>query len=269
MTDLSNRLSQLTPEQRQKLIQKIRPQKSGISPRPDPKAPVLLSWAQEWMWILEQLDPGVQNNPLTLEILGELNDDVLQRCLEEIVQRHEILRTCYRIQNEVLKQCSINEISFSLLLIDLQQNSSSKQDSQARDLLAQKTQEPFDLSKEYPFRVILLKFSDNKHWLHFIWHHIACDDTSYALLVKELTHLYRAFLQGSSLKLNPLVLQYADFAYWQRQERIEASFSNSLIYWQEKLKHFPESLFYLISLHFYWRNKKQVLVKFSFLCLKT
>jgi len=194
------------------------------------------------MWLLEQLASPHYNNSLTVKILGAVDCTILENCLQEIIQRHEVLRTCYGFQEEQLQQFIIPEVTFCLPLIELENSEYSDLHTSIRQQLLQETQRPFNLSQDIPLRGIILKISDQEHWLHLTWHHIASDDTSYTILLKELTNLYAAFAQGLPSSLPTLPIQYADFAHWQRQHLTETKLANSLVYWQKQLADCPPNL---------------------------
>lgn len=237
----------LTPEQRALLKKKLQQRNLGsgldskILPR-NCEQPTPLSYAQEWMWLLNELEGSAYNIPLTLEITGRVDIGCLERCLQALVQRHEVLRTVYRWQGEQIQQVVLSEVALSLAIADLSNLPLPMRAERAQQLLSQETERPFDLTREVPLRAIVVKFSAAEVWLHCTWHHIACDDTSQTIFIKELGSLYQAFSQGLESPLPPLPIQYGDFARWQRQTLTKENLTEALSYWRQHLTDLPQDV---------------------------
>jgi amino acid adenylation domain-containing protein len=237
----------LNPEQRARLKAQLqqrgltRQQSRTISPQPQGQ-PLPLSYAQELMWLLDQLAAPAYNTPLTWCIRGPLDVALLERCLQVVIQRHEVLRTVYQWQDDQLQQGVLPEVAFAIAIADLRQIPAAEQSAQAHTILLQETRRPFDLARDIPLRATVLHLGEGEYWLHFTWHHIASDDTSQAVLLKELSALYSALTQGSPSPLTPLPIQYGDYAYWQRQQLTETVLSADLAYWRRQLAHLPPKL---------------------------
>lgn len=199
---------------------------------------LLLSLGQQRLWQLEQLHVHntVHNLRAAFRLKGELNVDVLHRSLQEIVLRHEILRTEFPARGQQASQFILPELSIALPLISLEHLSA---DAQADAVIAhaqQETQQPFQLDYAPLLRLKLLRLSANEHVLLRTTHHIVYDMWSDSVFMRELAVLYRDFLNGEASSLPPLPIQYADFAAFQQQLDKVAL----LGYWQQQLAgHLP------------------------------
>ena len=231
----------LSPKQRALLKAKLHQNKldnqyiQSITPQPHGQ-PTPLSYAQEWMWLLEQLASPDYNNPLTIRLTGMLNIDALERVLEEIVHRQAVLRTTLDVSDGGLKQIAHGQWPLKLEHIDISNVPAEIRQQKAWQLIEQDRCKPFNLTKEPPLRVALLRLQTTEHWLHITWHHIASDDTSFAIFVRELAELYTAFSKGQSSPLNTLPIQYEDYALWQRQKIVSDSWEQQLSYWEQHLQ---------------------------------
>jgi amino acid adenylation domain-containing protein len=194
-----------------------------------------LSFAQERLWFLDQLEPGDAgyNMPGAVWLEGDLNVVALERSLNEIVRRHEILRTTFRAERGRPVQVIAASLSLSLSFIDLSQSFDSEKE--ARRLAREEAQRPFDLARGPLLRATLVRLSAECHLLLVTLHHIVADGWSVTLLVQELGALYAAYRKGEQSTLPELQVTYADYAVWQREwlqgERLEAQ----LAYWREQL----------------------------------
>jgi hypothetical protein len=164
---------------------------------------------------------------------GNLNSVALERSLNEIVRRHEILRTTFRAERGRPVQVIATSLSLSLSFIDL--SHSSEGESEARRLAREEAKKPFDLARGPLLRATLVRLSVESHLLLVTLHHIVADGWSVTLLVQELGALYAAYRSGEQPSLPELQVTYADYAVWQREwlqgERLEAQ----LAYWREQL----------------------------------
>ena len=209
-------------------IQSITPQVHG--------QPAPLSYAQEWMWLLEQMASPDYNNPLTLRLTGMLNVDVLEQALQEIVDRHAVLRTILDISDDGVKQIAHDHWPLELEHIDVSDVPAEVRQQKAWQLIEQDRRKPFSLTEEPPLRVALLRLQTTEHWLHVTWHHIASDDTSFSIFIRELSALYAAFSKGQSPSLKALSIQYEDYALWQRQRIVSDDWEQQLSYWRQHLQ---------------------------------
>lgn len=191
-----------------------------------------LSFSQQRLWFLDRLEPNssAYNIALEFQIDGQLNKSALYQSLQEIVKRHEVLRTTFTTIDSNPVQV-IRDWDLELHSIDL---SSATQPEQA--LKAAATEEilrPFDLETGPLFRINLYGLAENTHVFLAVVHHIVSDGWSWGLITKELSELYIAFCQGKASPLVPLSLQYADFAHWQRTTWTETELPKQLAYWKK------------------------------------
>ncbi|HSS49714.1 MAG TPA: amino acid adenylation domain-containing protein, partial [Thermoanaerobaculia bacterium] len=211
------------------------------APRPDD---LPLSFAQERLWFLEQLDPGTStyNLPMALGLRGNLEAGALRRSLSELVRRHEVLRTRYVILEGRPVQVIDAAGEADLPLIDLQGLAAAARAEEARRLLWQEGGQPFDLSRQPPLRAGLLRLEPERHAVWLTMHHIASDGWSTGILVRELSVLYGGALRGERPELPELDVQYADFALWQRGWLAGDELESQLRFWRRSLAGAPPLL---------------------------
>lgn len=214
--------------------------------QPIPRSEALsLSFAQQRLWFFDQLEPesSAYNIAVALHLQGCLNQEALAQSLNEIVQRHEALRTVFRSTEELPTQVIVDELTLPLPLIDLSQFSGVEQAEMVQRLVDDKAKQPFDLTQPPLVRLSLVQVSQDEHILLLVVHHIICDGWSMGILVKELIALYVAYSGGqSSSPLPHLPIQYADTAYWQRQWLQGERLQQQLGYWQQQLADMPPLL---------------------------
>ena len=203
-----------------------------------------LSFAQERLWFLHQLEP--QNSAYHLfnglRIHGPLNTSALEQTLQEIVRRHDILRTTFAVIDGRPVQRIADEPSVSLEINDL---SALDEDDRAAEVnrIAQDTaRRPFDLSSGPLLRARLLRLGEDEHVLLFALHHIISDGWSATVLVREVAALYEAFCARRPSPLPELTIQYADYAVWQRRWLQGDVLQSHIGYWQQQLKDAPQLL---------------------------
>ncbi|MDC0832897.1 amino acid adenylation domain-containing protein [Geitlerinema sp. CS-897] len=257
MTDLSQRIANLSPEKQEllkRLLQKNK-NRSNSSSLKIPKrerSPVAntiehcpVSFAQQRMWFQDRLGikSAVSNNISTfLKISGSLNVPALEASIQEIVRRHEILRTTLQNKNGELVQAIAPEIQWKLPVFDLRSLSPSQQDERVREIGIQQACQPVKLDKDWCWNVQLVRLDDTDHTLVLTLHHIAVDAWSIGVFFRELSALYGAFSQGKPSPLPELSVQYADFSNWQRQYFQGDSLDRELSYWKQTLKNAPDVL---------------------------
>ena len=202
-----------------------------------------VSYAQERLWILDQLAPGntAYNVPVDLRLRGALDLVALQQALDALVARHESLRTTFAAVNGTPVQI-VNPHGCALAHVDLTTVPEHGRDAEAARVAQEEVARPFDLAAGPLFRALLLQQADDDHLLVMTLHHIISDGWSIKVLLRELWTLYDAFRAGASPALEPLPIQYADFAAWQREwlqgERLE----RQLTYWKTQLENGAASL---------------------------
>jgi amino acid adenylation domain-containing protein len=236
MKDLSQQIANLTPEQRSLFEQKLRqkgiksPQFQLIAKRGnDDHLP--LSFSQQRLWFVQQLEPDnySYNMASAFQIKGKLNVTALEKSFNEIVKRHETLRTTFDIDSSKQPRQIINPYQpFELPIVDVTE-------SEIKTLIEREFKQPFDLTQSL-LRVKLLKVSEDNHILLLTTHHIICDRWSIGLFLKEMTLLYGAFNHNQEFPLSNLTIQYADWAIWQRQQLQESELNKQINYWQQQLQ---------------------------------
>jgi amino acid adenylation domain-containing protein len=196
-----------------------------------------LSFAQQRLWFLDQLIPNhpFYNIPLALNLTGSLNLLALEQTFNEIVRRHEALRTSFISQSEQPVQLIHPTLTITLPVIDLRQLPPAQREREARQLTSQEAQCPFNLSTDSLLRVKLLHLDESEYILLLTIHHIVADGWSIGVLMQEIAALYTAFTSNQPSPLPELTLQYADFASWQRQWLQGEVLEKQLSYWRKQL----------------------------------
>ncbi|HKV94723.1 MAG TPA: amino acid adenylation domain-containing protein [Candidatus Angelobacter sp.] len=200
-----------------------------------------LSAAQQRMWFLHQLQPGstAYNIPLNLRLTGNLSIEILEKCLSEIVRRHEILRTTFPDREGRATQHIHPAGPVRLALADLSGVQGESKQMIVRDLRQAEAQRPFDLVQGPLMRAHLLRLSEQEHELLLSMHHIVGDGWSLDILLGELQALWIAYHEGLPSPLPELEIQYADFAVWQQQWLQSATLQQQLNYWRKQLVGVP------------------------------
>ncbi len=200
-----------------------------------------LSFAQQRLWFLDQLEPGsvAYLAPSALRMGGKIAVPALQDSLQELVSRHESLRTTFEQRDGQPVQVIHLAGSSPLPVIDLQGLGKEEREQQARQLASQERQHPCDLATGPLLRTTLLRLMPEEHVLLQTLHHIITDGWSNEILVRELTMLYQAKLAGEPSPLAPLPVQYADYALWQRAWLQGEVLEAQLAYWRVQLAGVP------------------------------
>lgn len=206
----------------------IRSERNGTGP---------LSFAQERLWFLEQLEPGIafNNIPLAFRIAGKLNAAALEQALQQIIRRHEPVRTTFTAANGQPVALTVPSPTFSVQTRDLSAMPEAGLEAEAQRLIADEAQRPFDLTRDLLLRATLLRLSATEHLLVLVTHHIACDGWSVDVIHRELAALYEAFALGRPSPLAALPIAYGDFAAWQRDTLRGGDFERQLAYWRQQL----------------------------------
>ncbi len=202
------------------------------------------SFAQERMWFFHQLEPDsmVYNISWGLRLSGPLNVAALERSLNELVGRHEALRTTIHSTGGGLHLVIDAEHSLSLPTIDIQSFPERERDSKARRLADETAEQPFDLSRDLMLRALLIRFAEQEHVLVLVHNHIASDGWSLAIFDRELAALYNANCSGRSSNLPELPVQYVDYVVWQREWLRNNVLQDQLAYWKQQLAGAPPML---------------------------
>ncbi len=203
-----------------------------------------LSFAQEQQWFLNQLAPeSPAYNIVDVIALGETySPEALHRALQELVRRHEVLRTAFSYSGGEPVQIVMPQVGVALPEVDLSALPEPERKREWIRLVHEQGRQPFDLSRVPLFRGTLVHWSAREHKLLLTIHHIIADEWSMELIQRELTQLYRAFSQGLPSPLPELPIQYADFACWQRDWLQGAVLDRQLDYWKKDLAGAPTVL---------------------------
>jgi amino acid adenylation domain-containing protein len=230
------------------IIEDILKTEEGISaPRISPvsrDSELLLSFAQQRLWFLNQLEPNnsFYNLSFAVRLSGHLDLDAMERSFGEIVRRHETLRTTLPMMNGHPLQLIAPPEPVKLQLMDLSTLSEAEQALKLERLSSIEAQKPFDLEQGPLWRILLLRFSPTDHVVLLTMHHIISDGWSMGLLIKEMGVLYEATLKGEQSPLEELPIQYADYAAWQRRWLQGDVLDTQLTYWKTQLEEFPPEL---------------------------
>ncbi|MTJ53551.1 amino acid adenylation domain-containing protein [Anabaena sp. UHCC 0253] len=242
MSNLLQKIAELSPEKRQLLLQKLNQQKgkaapAKIQPQSRDTQTFPLSFAQQRLWFFSQLEPesSAYNIPAAIQLTGNLNVLALENSINQIVHRHHILRTNFQVINGEPVQMIRAETNLQTPIIDLQNIPENTRETEAIRLAKLEAEKPFNLEKDLLLRVNLLRLSETDHVILFTMHHIISDGWSTGILIRELTTFYKAFDSNQKCNLPELPIQYIDFAVWQRQYLQGDILQTQLNYWKQQL----------------------------------
>jgi amino acid adenylation domain-containing protein/non-ribosomal peptide synthase protein (TIGR01720 family) len=208
----------------------------------DRDAPLALSFAQQRLWFLAQMEGGAAYHvPGVLRLAGVLDKSALRRTLERIVARHEALRTTFElVDGAPLQRIAAGNSGFALLEHDLSQEGDAESiERRLRVLMGDETSAAFDLQRGPLVRGRLVMLGEHEHVLLVTMHHIVMDGWSMDVMIRELSALYGAYSTGQADPLPELTLQYADYAAWQRQWLVGDVLRQQNEYWQRTLANAP------------------------------
>ncbi|WP_340608593.1 non-ribosomal peptide synthetase [Xenorhabdus bharatensis] len=215
-------------------------------PPADRNQPLPLSFAQQRLWFLDRLDPAASlayHIPLALRLTGQLNHHALRQTFDNLVARHEILRTRFvLVAGQPHQQITTADSRFALVYQDLRTLTADEQTQRVTELATTETRIPFDFTQGSLIRGQLLQLADDEHVLLITQHHIISDGWSVGVLMRELSVLYRAALENQANPLLPLPIQYADYAVWQRDNLHEATLNKQREFWCHQLRDAPALL---------------------------
>lgn len=248
MDQVQQRIAQLTPERRELLMRTLRTRKEQETEAPSRivarkretnEAPA--SFAQQRLWFLWQLEPEspAYNMPGALRLRGPLDYDALRRCLDEIVRRHETLRTTFRenAEQQPMQVIGPADIGMALKRISLTHLPESEREAEAARLASIEGHTPFDLSTGPLFRATVIDMGPDDHALLLTMHHVISDGWSVGVLVREIVTLYDSEHRGQPSPLPELDVQYADFSEWQREYLSGDTLERYWKYWLDHLGH--------------------------------
>lgn len=196
------------------------------------------SFAQQRLWFLDRWHPGsaLYNVPAAFRVKGPLDTDILVRSLNEVLDRHEALRTTFVGYNGQLVQRVCQETAWKPEMADLSHLPASERAAEAIRCAAQEARRPFDLANGPLFRTSILRIDEQEHVLVFVIHHIVTDGWSMGVLFHELNVLYEAFAAEKPSPLPELPIQYADYAAWQRRWLQGKTLEREIEYWRQRLE---------------------------------
>lgn len=204
--------------------------------------PAPLSFAQLRIWLLDQFEGSSihYNMPLALRLKGKFDYGAFAKTFNTILERHEVLRTCYLKDEQGDPVQVIQEHrNITVAVDDIQAFSEAERNRQVESLAFEEAETPFDLSRDLMIRMKILKLQESEHVIFITMHHIASDGWSMGVLVNEIGELYHAYSQAQGNPLQPLLLQYADYARWQRSWLQGDVLEQQLDYWKLQLAGLP------------------------------
>ncbi|HKQ60133.1 MAG TPA: condensation domain-containing protein, partial [Candidatus Polarisedimenticolaceae bacterium] len=237
MGEIVERLVRLPPAKRARLLRALEQGTEDWRAFP-------LSFAQQRLWFLDRWEPAsaTYNLPLALRLRGSLELTALEASLDEIVRRHEVLRTTFHEIDGKAIQLVHEKESCGLVRVDLRTWVESEREARLEQLLAEEAARPFDLSRGPLLRAGVVLLAEREHALWLTLHHIVADGWSIALLLEELATLYPVCSRASPLPLPEPGLQYGDFARWQREYLQGPVLERELAYWKRRLGQLPDPL---------------------------
>lgn len=245
MSDLLNRINSLSPEKRQQLLEKIKNKQakqpvSNIVPllRGEGVQSFPLSFSQERLWFMYQWEPESPsyNVACVFNISMELHIDHLHQAINKLVERHEILRTTYKVVGEDTVQVIHPYDSISLEILNLEHLPQGDRERQKDEWIKEKSVIPFKLENEWPIKAYLISLNPNEHYLLLNIHHIACDGWSLGIIMDEIQQVYLALSRNQEITMSPMKAQYADFASWQREYLTGEVLDYHQNYWLSKFQ---------------------------------
>jgi len=196
-----------------------------------------LSFSQQRLWFLDQMDPenAAYNIPAAVRLEGPLNLEALERSFNEIIRRHEVLRTTFPSFDGRPLQLIDPAYELPLNIIDLTGSPLEAREAEATRLAIQEISKPFNLTQLPLIRVLLLRLAGDDHIAVVTMHHSVSDGWSVGIFIKEMASLYNSFSRGEESSLPELPIQYADFAQWQRDWLAGEDFDQQLDYWKKQV----------------------------------
>ena len=195
------------------------------------------SYAQQRLWFIDRWQPGTAayNISVAMRLVGPLSAPALESALNQLVSRHESLRTAFALQDGEPFQHIVTRVAVQMPLRDLSGRGPAQAQGEALDLAQEFAQRPFDLTVAPLLRTLLIRIDAQEHLLVLVLHHIVSDGWSIGVLYSELSALYQALLEGGQAQLPALPIQYADYALWQRKWLEGRRLEQELGYWRKRL----------------------------------
>ncbi|NOK12149.1 AMP-binding protein, partial [Corallococcus exercitus] len=251
-SDADKRIAALSPEKRALLLKQLRQQQQqqgarparapAIARRPRDGSPLPLSFAQQRLWFLDQLEPdsALYNIPLAIELKGELKLEALEQAFTALQERHESLRTTFRTVEGTPVQVIAPPSPVTLEVADLRGVAGPERQDELSRRVREESLRPFHLGRGPLVRASLVRTGDEEHVLLVTMHHAISDGWSMGVVIRELASLYDAYLHGRPSPLPPLELQYPDYAAWQREWLQGETLKAQLDWWKQQLEGAPD-----------------------------
>lgn len=200
--------------------------------------PLRTAFSQERMWFIQQLQPdnSAYNIVIPVRLSGKLDVDALEWALQQVIQRHESLRTIITAVDGVSYQVVLPQITVTPTKVDLRHLPESERESAALELASEHAAHPFVLDKSPLLRALLVRLGDESHFVQITVHHAVFDAWSTSILGREIVQLYENRISGGRHTLPERSIQYADFSVWQRQWIQGPFLKSQLAYWLEQLR---------------------------------
>ena len=213
-------------------------------PRRGANLPYPLSSGQQRIWFFKELAPDVPlyNESEAVRLLGELNADAIERALNVVIARHEVLRATIRMVRERPMAFVRDTWQLQMKRIDLSALAPAERDAEVARLLINEPRTPYDLEAEPGIRATLLRLSPTEHVFILLMHHLVCDWASEGVLWREMSSAYRAISRGELPDMDPLAIQFGDYAVWQQQRVADSAYGEDLVFWEANLRGAPELL---------------------------
>ncbi len=240
MVDIKSRLAAIPAERLRKLAQQLKksgPASGAIMRQPRTSNRFRLALAQERLWFLAQLEPSnpAYNNGFAFRIGGRFDAQPFEKAFNELIRRHEALRTTFELEGDKLVQIIATPEWRTLPVIDLRHLPAEEREIEAKRLAAGEMRRAFDLAAGPIFRLKMLQLADDDSIILGCVHHIVSDGWCADVLTRELGMLYLAFRAGSTSPLPEPSLQYVDYAIWQRERMQGETQERLLSYWKKQL----------------------------------
>jgi amino acid adenylation domain-containing protein len=255
--ELAKRRDRLSAEKQTRLDVRLRggfvqgPAAAPISKRTD-AGPAPLTYSQEGLHILERLSPGLPqyNIPLTLRLFGPVNVEALRQSLDDVIGRHEALRTRFSTVDGTARQVVDEPRQGVMRFVDLCDSAEDLRYARAIALAKEAAEQPFDFANGPMLRAVLFRLGEVEHLLSVVVQHIVFDGWSVGIFQRELAGFYNARVNNKAFNIAPLPFQFADYAAWQRSSAGQGEFGDDLAFWHEKLRGpLPELAFLLTPDH--------------------
>jgi amino acid adenylation domain-containing protein len=246
---ITKRIASLSPEQRALFELRLKEKELSLKkttsiPQRKASDTLSLSLVQERLWFLHQLQPDIPlyNESSVFEVTGHLNSLILEKSINEIIKRHEILRTSFQVIDGQPTPVILPSLKFTLATVNLQDWSETEQEELVKQTITEHSSQPFDLTREPLLRGTLIQLTPQENVILLTMHHIISDGWSWRVFYQELAALYQAFYNNSASPLPEIPIQYADFALWQKQSLDNKTYQSQLAYWKQKLNNLPPIL---------------------------